>query len=295
MKLIIKLFLLSTFVVGNSFNTFSQEVKDKETTEKVQQKTPDKSDIRTDTEIAEEHEVRKFVDSFIKVMDEKKDIKKVPEKFFVLKFKETFAKNSEWLDHISDNFRVELLKESHFETLYAGNTNMFNFIFLQMMCMSGNNIGPDSDSETKEDTNDDSDGGSIKKILPSSVIDLMRANTRLAEIFDLNDLDEEKSKEFQTLIEINNFNSDLNRINTEITKHVESQPASWHETYQKRAAEYRIDKIYYDYDKNPCKDEDCKGLPANTVMYEFTSFPLVFQLVNESDSYKILDIYILSN
>jgi hypothetical protein len=289
MKTALKILTLSILIGFFAFNAFSQECKESI----VSQTELEKPDTRTAEEKLEESEVKKFVDSFLQEMDEKKDIKKVSEKLFVAKFKEIFAKNSHWDNHISKHFRKDLVEESRFEELYRGNAEMLNFVFLQMMSISGNDLGFDSDSI--DETGDDSERAFYTRIFSNSVVDLMLSNNRIAEMFELNGINDERSKEFETLNEINNFNLDLNRVNAAIIKHIESQPDSWHKTYQKRAADYRTNRIYYHYRKENCKAEDCKGLPENTAIYEFTSFPLVFQVINDLGNYKVLDVYILSN
>ena len=283
MQVTSKLILILTFTTVFSFNAFSQNSEN----ELTQKQTIETETIRTDEEILEEKQVQKFVESFIKEMDEKKDINKVSEKFFVANFTETFAKNRDWETNVSRDFHDELIEELKFDELYQTNSEWFNFIFLEIMCLGGNDYSFDDESEN------DSNNAIIKRVFPVEVIDLMSSNKRLSKIFDLNNFDEEKIIEYETLNEINLFNSALKSVNEAITKYIETRPTSWNETFKKRSVEYRKKEDYFK--KEVCKEEDCEDLQENTIIYTVASFPFIFLVTNEVGENKVLNIYLPGN
>jgi hypothetical protein len=286
MKLIIKLFMLSAFVVGNSFNAFSQDTQCEIPAEQIPQATPEQSEEakahRTDEEKAEEVEVRKFVDSFMKEMDDKKDINKVSDKFLFDNFKERLMKKNNWLEALSEEFSKELTDDERLK----GDTEVINLIRLTTLSMYGNNVDFDSgELETIE---------GLKKIFPKSIFDIAENNRFLASIIKKeftpkNDDEDVPDPTIENVVELRQLIDDFRSINDELRKYIDAQNSIWHETKEKRMKESNKTSDYYH--AKPCEGEACEGLQEKQIIYHVDSFPFCILVVNEFGSYKVLSIY----
>lgn len=234
--------------------------------------TSETQKTQTAEEKQKEIEVRKFLASFIKEMDEKKDINKISETFFASDFKTRFT----WFQEISP----DLFKQMNDDEQFQSSSEMFNAMYQGLMCMYGNGYNFESFSDDKTDA-------IMKKILPPNIIELLKTNTFLnAMILDF----ENPDKELENITQLRKLISDLHKINEAFQTHIDAQSPKWHETYQAKSVETRSKSDYYDAEK--CDKDNCKGLPPNTMIYHHDSFPFCVEIVEDAGSYKILNIYL---
>lgn len=237
--------------------------------------TTETKKFQTAEEKQKEIEVRKFVASFIKEMDEKKDISKIPDTFFVTDFKKRFT----WFQ----DFAPDLFKQMNADEQFQSSSEMFNAMYQGLMCMYGNGYDFESFADDKTET-------IMKKILPQNIIELLKTNSFInAMLIDA----ENPDKELENMTQLRKLLSDLNKINLAFTTHIDSQSPQWRETYQTKAVENRAKSDYYNAEK--CDKNNCKGLPKNTKIYHHDSFPFCIEIIEDAGSYKILNIYFRMN
>jgi hypothetical protein len=282
MKFINRLLIILTFATIFSFNAFNAFSQDSEAEIKSEQPQEAK-DIRTEEEINEEKEVRKFIESFIKEMDDKKDLNKISEKFLIANFKERFAKKNNLIDALSEEFSKDLSDSERFRA----NTEVINLIRLTVISMYGSGFNFDSQGLESVD--------GIKQFLPKTVLDIAEKNRFLASIikkeFTSKNSDEVVLEpKIESVIELRELIDDFHSINDAMRKHIDAQPTTWHETQQKREAEIKNTFDYYH--AKPCEDEDCEGLEEKQIIYHVDSFPFCILVVNEFGSYKVLNIFL---
>lgn len=236
--------------------------------------TSETQKTQTAEEKQKEIEVRKFLASFIKEMDEKKDIRQIPEQFFAAHFKKRFTT----LIFFYDDLPKELTEDAR----YQGSLEIFNVMYQGLICMYGSEFNFDSSENEK-------DSEFLKKFLPPDVFKIAKNNKFLNALME-DKSDDIIEKEIKEASQINQLISDLHLINEALRKYIGEQNLKWFETYQKEAAKRQAENDYYHARK--CEKDDCKGLTPNTIIYHLDSNPFCVEIVEDAGSYKILDIYL---
>jgi hypothetical protein len=153
--LIILIATLSPFWV----NIYAQNNSD--VTTQTNKKTEDQEVEQTEERKLEEQELRKFVDDFFVAFNETRDLKQVPDSFFISDFKSRFAKNKKWFELYKDRDSTIQLSD---EERYEYNILMANFTSLISISFIGNFNG------NLDEYSDDA----IYKLLPSQIVKKMK-------------------------------------------------------------------------------------------------------------------------
>lgn len=238
--------------------------------------TSETQKTQTAEEKQKEIEVRKFLASFVKEMDEKKDIRLIPNTFFVNDFKSRFT---------SFVFSPEdLPKQLSEKDRFQSSVELFNVMYLGLMYMYGNGYNSDSFSDDKDDKVE----LFVRKIFPPNIVSLMLKNSLLKNLIE--DKEDNFEKDFKNFTKVKQLILDLDKINLAFKNHINLQSPKWYEIYQIQSVKAKNKCDYYHARK--CEKDDCKGLPPNTIIYHLDSFPFCVEIVEDAGSYKILNIYL---
>lgn len=132
LDLFIALIILTAMFSPSPFcaNIYAQENSDAAT------QNNEETEEETEAEKLEEQEVRKFVDDFYVAFDETKDLKEVPDNFFIFDFKTSFAKNNKWFATFAED--TDLISQLSDDERYENNVLLANFISLSTISYFGN-------------------------------------------------------------------------------------------------------------------------------------------------------------
>jgi hypothetical protein len=258
-----------------SLTTFDQSVHAQVTKKKPKLITKAEYDKR---------EVKRFVASFIKALDEAKDLNEVSSNFFVKDFKthqtqakDDFPESGEAFDQlgIDDKFEHQIA--------------LYNFLYSEMVWHCGSQNFFLNKTEDEEDADEDDD---IAKLLPPDVVEVLKTNWLLAKIFELTDKEKDENKpiEASDVIEATQSMQEAVRL---LKIAIDNRDLSWKELYAKNIKKAR--KQFADYGSKPCEGSSCVGLPEKTPIFWQSAFPFCLHLVREDGKLKIFAIHIYTN
>lgn len=227
----------------------------------------------------EKREVKKFVASFIQILEETKDLDQVPESFFVSDFKIRFSKSYLGLDLVESTTLNKLdeteqyeLHKTNFNMAYLSLTYAFSKISIE-------------DSELAED--EDTDLENINNLFPPQIITLIKNSKTLnAFAFKAEDADYFKIKDIETFRE---FVADLKNLIYAQRMYLNDRSAEQKTNYEKNMKESR--KSANHFSAEICM-KNCEGFPEKTRIFEMRYYPLYFKIVRENGKYKIFDLTI---
>lgn len=266
-----KIFLIAT-LIAISFATFSHNSHAQTAKKRPQAITPEERDKR---------EVKKFVRSFTKSLEETKDLDQVPDKFFVSDFKTRFSQSEEWA--MNEDIFIKLSSAER----YDHNSLWVNFLYLAMMW----NGGSEHFVFDEEDEENESDEEGRDKFFPSPVFHLVKQNKTLCKILDIDTCDDYEIKDADELI---SSIIEMRQIVELQQKYVAEMSLDSKSKYEKNIAKAR--KRFKGYNTEICDGEkDCKGFPQGSRIYDIAVFPFYLRLVKENGAFKIFDIVLLTD
>ncbi len=226
----------------------------------------------------DKREVKRFIGSFIKALDETKDLNDVPSNFFVKDFKnqQTQAK----YDFLEDR---DVLDQLSIDDQFEHPISPFNFYYLMMMWNGG------SWNFFLNKTDDDDD---ISKLLPRDVVEILKRSPFLANALGITveKYDENELIEPSDVIEATKVSQEAVRL---LKIAIENRVSSWKGIYAKNFKTAR--KQFADCGGKPCEGDSCIGLPEKTPIFWQAAFPLCFHLVRKNGKLKVFFIHIYTN
>jgi hypothetical protein len=214
----------------------------------------------------DKHEVGTFVTTFLRSLDETKDIKKVPKSFFTSDFRKRFLQIEDW-NFVDPTLSAKLAISERFNS----QTIMFNFLYLGVIT----NFGRDNISVIEKN---------LEQMYPPIVIKAIKDNKTIAPFFNNTDLEPkipniEKFREF-TVAYKTVVNVQRQYLNTLSAK----EKAKYNRNIKK------IRQTVKNFRSESCKEESCRGFAENTPLYWQVAFPLYIGMTKIKGKFKIFHI-----
>lgn len=223
-------------------------------------------------------EVVNFAASFMAVLEETKDLRQIPQSFFVKDFAARFAKNPPLdidvepavFNRFSENQRFEF-NAAFFDFGYAGLMNAFGRVNLE------------------DNTNEENDIESVKNLFPPQIVSIIK-NSRAMNTYFTEDFSEYNSNfKIKNAETFNAVFADLKKITDAQRVSLTNRPPPEKEKYAKNMNKLRKAA---NWTKSEICRKTCEDFPRNTRIYELRFYPLYFKIVKENGDLKIFNLQI---
>jgi hypothetical protein len=227
----------------------------------------------------DKRQVKKFVDKFMKSLDETKDLNSTLSKFASKNLKT----NLEKFDLDYENQLKELSPDEQFEHKIL----MLNLAYLGFRNAFVNEIKRElNNDETKSDT---------EEMFPPEVLEILKRNPLISKSFELKedkktdddeDSDKEEIEKPITSLDIAETTEIMRNALAAFKIFIDSREPSAEEISALNTAISSESS----YDSLLCKDTDCFGLPEKTRIFWNSVYPLCLHLVRENGELKVFYI-----
>ncbi|MBS1797829.1 MAG: hypothetical protein JSS81_28670 [Acidobacteria bacterium] len=233
-----------------------------------------------DRAAADKREVERFVRSFVRALDETKDLNSISDDFFVGDFKARFNKQNP-ASHIETSLYERLDENERYELNTAG----FNIEYLGTTFLLGKVDLDKSDETTERD-----DDLSINALFPASILGLIKNSRTLRACYYEDKDDDDESRvdfEIKDIELLREFIRDSKNLAYAQRMSLNDRSPEQVAKYEKTLKALKKEADWYSSEK--CS-EDCAGFPENTRIYELRYYPLYLKLIRERNAFRIFDV-----
>lgn len=232
-----------------------------------------------------EIKIKEFIKSFIKALENTKDIRKVPKEFFVSDYYKRFAENEDSGDIFNDLRISSLLwKKIPLTKRLKYNSLRFNFNILPTMLIDYNKL-VDKETEQKNSSKNEKDSNSFfKSILPSKVFIALKRTKILFKSFDNN-------KEIKTLKDFNILLTEMESVLTTLQTYLKKNKLPKQNSFFSVEIKSLIEQASWKENDSFCGKckFSCHNLPQNTRYIYIGGFLLRLTVIQQNGKFKIFD------
>ena len=207
--------------------------------------------------------VKRFVASFIKALDETKDLNEVSSNFFVKDFKTRFIKEC-----LASDVESAIYNKLDEAERYELNATFFNIGYLGLIHAFGKiNI------EKFGETGEENDIESVNNVFPAQIIGLIK-NSKILNAYFLETEDEDGFRiefEIKDIEVLREFITDSKNLVYAQRMFLNDRPSEQITKYDKTIKELRKEGNWYSVEN--CRKE-CPGFPENTQIFNLRYYPL---------------------